>query len=68
MAFYPYCGVLNENSKTALGHVKKHLDLMLICSGCQTKSFQHGQALHKHIKDNCPAILAILGKTRGSRK
>ena len=68
VAFCPYCRVLNENSETALGHVRKHLDLMLICSSCQTKSFQHGQALQKHMKDNCPAVLAILGKTRGGRR
>ena len=68
LAFCPYCGVLNENAETAYGHVRKHLDLMLVCGGCQTKSFLHGQALHKHMKDNCPAIVAILGKTRGSKK
>ena len=68
VAFCPYCRVLNENSETALGHIRKHLDLMLVCGGCQTKIFQHGQALHKHMKDNCLTILAILGKTRGSRK
>ena len=68
LAFCPYCGVLNENSDTALSHMRKHLDLMLICGGCQTKSFNHGQALHKHMEDNCPAILAILGKTRGGKK
>ena len=68
MAFCPYCGVLNENSKTALGHVRKHLDLMLVYGGCKTRIFQNGQALNKHMKDHCLAVLALLGKTRGSRK
>ena len=68
VVFCPYCGVLNENSDMALGHVQKHLDLMLVCGGCQTKSFYHGQALHKHMNYNCPAIFTILGKTRGGRK
>ena len=68
VAFYPYCGVTNDNAETGLNHVRKHLDVMLVCGGCHTKSVCLGQALQKHMKDNCPAILAILGKTRGGRK
>ena len=44
------------------------LDIMLVCGGCHTKSVCLGQALQKHMKDNCPAIVAILGKTRGGKK
>ena len=68
VAFCPYCGVTNENAETGLNHVWKHLDVMLVCGGCHTKSVCLGQTLQKHMKDNCPAILAILGKTRGRRK
>ena len=68
VAFCPYCGITNENSKMGLNHVRKHLDVMLVCGGCHTKSVCLGQALQKHMKDNCPAVLAILGKTRGGRK
>ena len=68
VAFCPYCGVTKENAKMGLNHVRKHLDVMLVCGGCHTKSVCLGQALQKHMKDNCPAILAILGKTRGGRK
>ena len=68
VTFCPYCGVTNENAETGLNHVRKHLDVMLVCGGCHTKSVCLGQALQKHMKDNCPAILAILGKTRGGRK
>ena len=68
VAFCPYCGVTNDNAETGLNHVQKHLDVMLVCGGCHTKSVCLGQALQKHMKDNCPAILAILGKTRGGRK
>ena len=68
IAFCPYCGVTNENAETGLNHIRKHLDVMLVCGGCHTKSVCLGQALQKHMKDNCPAVLAILGKTRGSRK
>ena len=68
VAFCPYCGITNDNAETGLNHVRKHLDLMLVCGGCHTKSVCLGQALQKHMKDNCPAVLAILGKTRGGRK
>ena len=68
IAFCPYCGVTNENAEMALNHVQRHLDVMLVCGGCHTKSVCLGQALQKHMKDNCPAILAILGKTRGGGK
>ena len=68
VAFCPYCGVTNENAEMGLNHVRKHLDVMLVCGGCHTKSVCLGQALQKHMKDNCPAILAIQGKTRGCRK
>ena len=68
VTFCPYCGVTNENAETGLNQVQKHLDVMLVCGGCHTKSVCLGQALQKHMKDNCPAILAILGKTRGGKK
>ena len=68
VAFCPYCGITNDNAETGLNHVRKHLDVMLVCGGCHTKSVCLGQALQKHVKDNCPAVLAILGKTRGGRK
>ena len=68
VAFCPYCCITNDNAETGLNHVRKHLDMMLVCGGCHTKSVCLGQALQKHMKDNCPAVLAILGKTRGGRK
>ena len=68
VAFCPYCGITNDNAETGLNHVRKHLDVMLVCGGCHTKSVCLGQALQKHMKDNCPAVLAILGKTRGGRR
>ena len=50
MAFCPYCGVINENSDTALSHGQRHLDLLFMCGVCHAKSFPHGQALHKHMR------------------
>ena len=38
VAFCPYCGVTNDNAETGLNHVRKHLDMMLVCGGCHTKS------------------------------
>ena len=31
VAFCPYCGVTNDNAETGLNHVRKHLDVMLVC-------------------------------------
>ena len=68
LAFSPYCGVINENSKTTLSHVRKHLDLLFVCGGCYSKSFPHGQALNKHMRTLCCSVLAIREKTRAPRK
>ena len=68
LAFCPYCGVVNENSETALSHMRKHLDLLFICGGCYAKSFPHGQALNKHMRTMCHATSAIREKARAPRK
>ena len=46
LAFCPYCRVINENSDTALSHVRKHLDLQFVCGGCYSRSFLNGLALN----------------------
>ena len=68
LAFCPYCGVVNENSKTTLSHVRKHLNLLFVCGGCYPKSFCHGQALNKHMRTMCRAMSAIREKARAPRK
>ena len=68
LAFCPYCGVINENSETALSHVRKHLNLLFVCGGCYFKSFSHGLALNKHMRTQCHSVLAIREKTRASRR
>ena len=68
LAFCPYCGVINENSETALSHVRKHLDLLSVCGGCYTKSFLHGQAMNKHMRTLCHSVSAIRDKTRAPKK
>ena len=68
IAFCPYCGVINENSETALSHVRRHLNLLFVCGGCYSRSFSHGQALHKHMKSQGHSVMAIRDKTRSSRR
>ena len=69
LAFCQYCGVVNENSETALSHVRKHLDILFVCGGCYTKSFPHGQALHKHMRPSAVPCqpLGIRPEPSGSR-
>ena len=40
IAFYPYCGVMNENSATAYSHVRKHLGITFLCGGCYGKLYK----------------------------
>ena len=68
LTFCPYCGVVNENSETTLSHMRKHLDLLFVCGGCYAKNFPHGQALNKHMRTMCHAMLAIREKARAPRK
>ena len=58
LAFCPYCRVINENSDTALSHVRKHLNLQFVCGGCLSRSFLNGLALNRHMR-TCPSITAI---------
>ena len=67
LAFCPYCGVINENSDTALSHMRKHLDLQFICGGCYSKSFLNGLALNKHMRIQCPSVTAIRDRSKSSR-
>ena len=67
LAFCPYCGVINENSNTALSHVRKHLDLQFVCGGCYSRSFLNGLALNKHMKAQCASVTAIRDRSKSSR-
>ena len=68
LAFCSYCGVINENSDTALSHMRKHLDLLFVCGSCYSKSFLNGPALHKHMRTQCPSVMAIRDQSRTSRR
>ena len=63
LAFCPYCGVINENSDTALSHVRKHLDLQFVCGGCFSRSFLNGLTLDKHMKA-CASVTAIRDRSK----
>ena len=58
LAFCLYCGVINENSDTALSHVRKHLNLQFVSGGCFSRSFLNGPAPNKHMKA-CASVTAI---------
>ena len=58
LAFCPYCRVINENSDTAISHMRKHLNLQFVCRGCFSKSFLNGPALHRHMR-TCASVAAI---------
>ena len=49
IAFCPYCGVMNENTATALSHVRKHLGIAFLCGGCYDKIYKKPKFLYNHI-------------------
>ena len=49
IAFCPYCGVMNENTATALSHVRKHLRIAFLCGGCYGKIYKKPQFLYNHM-------------------
>ena len=63
LTFCLYCRVINENSDTALSHVKKHLDLQFVCGGCFSRSFLNGPVLNKHMKA-CASVTAIRDRSK----
>ena len=68
LAFCPYCGVINQNSDTALSHMRKHLILHFVYGGCYSKSFLNGPALHRHMRTQCPSVMAIRDQSQTSRR
>ena len=63
-----HCRVINENSDTALSHVRKHLHLHFVCGGCYSKSFLNGPAPHRHMRTQCPSMTVIRDQSRTSRR
>ena len=49
IAFCPYCGVMNENTATALSHAREHLGIAFLCGGCYCKIYKKPQFLYNHM-------------------
>ena len=57
IAFCPYCRVMNENTATALSHVRKHLGIAFLCGGCYSKIYKKPQFLYNHMLSCWPTII-----------
>ena len=57
IAFCPYCGVINENTATAHGHVRKHLGIAFLCGGCYGKTYKKPQFLYNHMLSCQPTVI-----------
>ena len=57
IAFCPYCGVMNENTATALSHVRKHLGISFLCGGCYCKIYKKPQFLYNHMLSCQPTVI-----------
>ena len=49
ITFCPFCGVMNENTATALSHARKHLGIAFLCGGCYCKIYKKPQFLYNHM-------------------
>ena len=57
IAFCPYCGVMNENTATALSHARKHLGIAFLCGGCYGKIYKKPQFLYNHMLSCRPTVI-----------
>ena len=57
IAFFPYCGVMNENTATALSHARKHLGIAFLCGGCYGKIYKKPQFLYNHMLSCWPTVI-----------
>ena len=57
IAFCPYCGVMNENTATALSHARKHLRIAFLCGGCYCKIYKKHQFLYNHMLSCRPTVI-----------
>ena len=57
IAFCPYCGVMNENTATALSHARKHLGIAFLCGGCYGKIYKKPQFLYNHMLSCWPTVI-----------
>ena len=57
ITFCPYCGVMNENTATALIHARKHLRIALLCGDCYGKIYKKPQFLYNHMLSCQPTVI-----------
>ena len=57
IAFCPHCGVMNENTATALSHARKLLGIAFLCGGCYGKIYKKPQFLYNHMLSCQPTII-----------
>ena len=57
ITFCPYCGVMNENTTTALSHVRKHLGIVFLCGACYCKIYKKPQFLYNHMLSCQPTVI-----------
>ena len=62
IAFCPYCGVMNKNTATAHGHVRKHLGIAFLCGGCYGKTYKKPQFLYNHMLSCQPTVIHRMEK------
>ena len=57
ITFCPYCGVMNENTATALSHARKRLGIAFLCGGCYFKIYKKPQFLYNHMLSCQPTVI-----------
>ena len=57
IAFCPYCGVMNENTATALSHARKHLRIAFLCGSYYGKIYKKPQFLYNHMLSCRPTVI-----------
>ena len=67
ITFCPYCGVMNENTKMAFSHARKHLGMAYLCGGCYGKLYKRPQPMHTHLQ-TCKAILNAKKEIESQKK
>ena len=68
VVFCPNCGIMNENSATALSHARKHLGMTFLCGGCYGKLYKAPQHVITHIMTCCLCLMSKPEKETSSQR
>ena len=58
---------MNENTKMAFSHARKHLGMAYLCGGCYGKLYKRPQSMHTHLQ-TCKAILNAKKEIESQKK